>query len=141
MRNSILYALFFLCISAIIIQSCQNEAGLNYQRYFVNGKGLYEKHCQNCHGADGKGLGKLYPPLTDSTYLKNNKNNLACIIKHGQSGQITINNVIYEGEMPANESLADIEIAQIIVYITNSFGNDQGFYETSQITADLRNCP
>ena len=42
--------------------------------------------------------------------------------------------------MPANTQLADIEIAQIIVYIGNSFGNKIGYYDTSEANADLKNC-
>jgi len=140
MRNSLIYSCLFLFIMAMIIQSCQNEDSITYKRYYVNGKGLYEKNCQNCHGADGKGLGTLYPPLTDSTYLITNKKKLACIIRNGQSEQITINNVAYQGQMPANNTLADIDIAQIIVYITNSFGNKQGHYDQAEVAKDLAAC-
>ncbi len=140
MRNSLIYCCLFLFIMAMIIQSCQNEDSITYKRYYVNGKGLYEKNCQNCHGADGKGLGTLYPPLTDSTYLITNKKKLACIIRNGQNEQITINNVAYQGQMPANNTLADIDIAQIIVYITNSFGNKQGHYDQAEVAKDLAAC-
>lgn len=140
MRNSLIYYCLFLFIMAMIIQSCQNEDSITYKRYYVNGKGLYEKNCQNCHGADGKGLGTLYPPLTDSTYLITNKKKLACIIRNGQNEQITINNVAYQGQMPANNTLADIDIAQIIVYITNSFGNKQGHYDQAEVAKDLAAC-
>jgi len=140
MRNKLIY--FLLCTIGItsIVQSCQNETSITFKRYYVNGKGIYEKNCQNCHGSDGKGLGTLYPPLTDSTYLKLNRNKLACIIKNGQTGTVKINNIAYEGIMPGNESLADIDIAQVIVYISNSFGNKQGFYDSEIATKDLKKC-
>ena len=122
------------------MQSCQNEESINYKRYYVNGKGLYEKNCQNCHGVDGMGLGTLYPPLTDSLYLLRTKNKLACIIKNGQNEEILINNKPYQGQMPGNNTLADIDIAQLIVYISNSFGNNQGFYDQTEVTKDLSRC-
>ncbi len=124
----------------ILIQSCISEEDINFKRYYVNGKGTYEKHCQNCHGAKGQGLGALYPPLTDTTYLIQNKNKLACIIRNGQNQKLTIKNVTYEGQMPANASLAEIDIAQVIVYITNSFGNEQGLYDPKKVNADLKAC-
>lgn len=140
MRNSLIYSFLFLFSMAVIIQSCQNEDSITYKRYYVNGKGLYEKNCQNCHGADGEGLGTLYPPLTDSTYLISNKKRLACIIRNGQSEEIMINNISYQGQMPANNTLAEIDIAQIIVYISNSFGNKQGYYDQAEVARDLAVC-
>jgi len=82
----------------------------------------------------------LYPPLTDSIYLKKNKNQLACIIKNGLKGKIEINGQVYEGEMPAQAKLSDIEIAQIITYITNSFGNQQGLHDAEAVNQDLKYC-
>lgn len=140
MRNKLLYLLSSLFAGVLIFESCSNEMELNYQRYFVNGKGLYEKNCQNCHGTNGEGLGKLYPPLTDTVFLSKNRSSLACIIKNGLTDKITVNNVSYETEMPGNTTLADIDIAQIIVYITNSFGNGQGFYDQKQAGVDLKGC-
>jgi mono/diheme cytochrome c family protein len=42
--------------------------------------------------------------------------------------------------MPANNTLADIDIAQIIVYISNSFGNKQGHYDQAEVAKDLAAC-
>jgi mono/diheme cytochrome c family protein len=140
MRNRLIYSVLVVLGLGIVIQSCQSETSIDYKRYYVNGKSIYEKNCQSCHGADGKGLGTLYPPLTDSIYLKVTKNQLACLIKNGQQGEIKINNISYDGVMPGNETLADIDIAQVIVYITNSFGNNQGFYDAETAIKDLKTC-
>lgn len=140
MRNKLLYITATLFIGIMTFQSCSNEQQLNYQRYFVNGKGLYEKNCQNCHGANGEGLGKLYPPLTDTVRLSKNKSILACIIKHGISEKGAAADTSLTTQMPGNAALADIDIAQIIVYVTNSFGNKQGFYDQGQVGIDLKNC-
>ncbi len=140
MRNKLIYLIFLTFAFTSIIQSCQNETSINFKRYYVNGKGLYEKNCQNCHGSDGNGLGTLYPPLTDSSYLNLNRNKLACIIKNGQTGAVRINNIAYDGIMPGNQTMAEIDIAQVIVYITNSFGNKQGFYDSEFAKNDLAKC-
>lgn len=140
MKNKVTCGLFLVFTGIIALLSCQGEDVINYKRYYINGKGLYEKHCQGCHGSKGEGLGTLYPPLTDSIYLMQNKSKLACIIKYGQSGQITVNNTDFDGQMPGNKSLADIDIAQIIVYVTNSFGNSQHFYDAAEVTSDLAIC-
>ena len=75
MRNSIIFFLSLFLVM-FILYSCQSESELNYARYYTTGKQIYEQHCQNCHGIDGKGLAKLYPPLTDSIFLKKQKSKL-----------------------------------------------------------------
>ena len=74
MRNKAVFLSFALFAAFLIIQACQSEHELNYARYYANGKQIYEQHCQNCHGSDGQGLARLYPPLTDTLFLKKNKN-------------------------------------------------------------------
>ena len=140
MKNRFIGILYILLIVSMGLNACQTEEELNYGRYYVNGKGLYEQHCQNCHSKEGIGLAQLIPPLTDTTFLKKNKNRLACIIKYGQAGNITVNGIIFEEKMPANDHLADIEIAEIITYISNSFGNKQGLYDAEMAGMDLKNC-
>ncbi|MEO8794351.1 MAG: cytochrome c [Daejeonella sp.] len=140
MRNRLLLFSFFISAALVVMQSCQNEQEINYQRYFVNGKGLYETNCQNCHSKDGSGLKGLYPPLTDTKFITSNRNKLACIIKYGMNAKIIVSGKEYQEQMPAKQELSDIDIAQIIVYVSNSFGNKNGFYDTSDANTDLKNC-
>lgn len=140
MRNKILYSLLAAISVMIIIGSCQSDHELNYARYYMNGKQVYEQHCKNCHGVNGEGLARLYPPLTDTAYLKTNKDRLACIIKNGISGPIMINGVEFNEQMPAESHLPDIDVAAVITYITNSFGNKQGLYDVANAGADLKGC-
>lgn len=138
MRKIIILS-FFSLILAGIFYSCQSAEQVQQDTYYVNGRDLYIKHCQNCHGAKGEGLGALTPPLTDSVFMKTNKQQLACIIKNGISTPVTVHGQVYEGKMP-EFNLADIDLAQLIVYITNGFGHKQGMYTTDQVAADLKNC-
>jgi mono/diheme cytochrome c family protein len=140
MRNKLISGFLFVIVVLIVIQACQSEEQLNYARYYVNGKNLYEQHCQNCHSSDGQGLGELYPALTDTVFLKSNKNRLACFIKYGLKDSIVINGKIYEGQMPSEPDLAEIEIAALVTYVTNSFGNKQGFYDVNNANKDLKSC-
>ncbi|MDO3643013.1 cytochrome c [Mucilaginibacter sp. L3T2-6] len=123
----------------VMVASCVNNSQMEFNRYYSNGSAVYQTHCQNCHGTNGEGLQGLIPPLTDSTYLKTNKNILACIIKNGVKGKITVGNKQFEGEMPAS-GLAPVEIAQVLTYINNSFGNKSGTFTTEDVNADLGKC-
>lgn len=139
MRNFLLSTISLILIVSIQL-SCKNEKELAYGRYFANGNILYENHCQNCHSKNGEGLGLLIPPLTDTLFLKANKKELGCYIRFGLKKEIRINNKIYNENMPADDHLSDMEIAQITVYVTNSFGNNAGYYSVLEANTDLKNC-
>lgn len=139
MRRHIIRSVFIFSIAGIIA-SCQNQETIDLQNYLSSGKDIYKAKCQNCHGENGEGLGQLAPPLTDSVFLKNNRNRLACIIKNGLNEEITILGKTYKEKMPGFPELTDIEVAQVKVFITNSFGNNQGFSSYQQVAKDLVQC-
>jgi mono/diheme cytochrome c family protein len=127
------------CLLITLIYSCQSDDQVEFARYYSAGSLLYQSHCQNCHGAKGEGLQGLIPPLTDSLYLKNNRSNLACVIKNGFKEKITISNKSFESQMPAND-LAPMEIAKVLTYVTNSFGNKLGVIKSDEVENDLSKC-
>lgn len=139
-KYKVVVLIFGITVLLSFIYSCQSETELTYARYYTNGKKLYDVHCQNCHGSGGQGLGKLIPPLNDTTFLKKHKSEIACWIKHGISDSMLVHNVIYASEMPANPSLPEIDIAALVTYITNTFGNTQGLYDVNDASADLKQC-
>lgn len=110
-----------------------------FQQYQNAGRELYKANCQNCHKQDGKGLGLLIPPLAGSDFLKN-KDNVACIIKNGRSGPITVNGKIYDQPMPANPKLTDLEIASIMTYIYNEWGGQEGLIGVKEVSRSLDRC-
>jgi mono/diheme cytochrome c family protein len=126
-------------ILIIFIASCESEGSLEFKRYYSTGAVVYQTHCQNCHGANGEGLSALIPPLTDSSFLKSKKAELACAVKLGLEGQITVNGKEFNDKMPAND-LTPIEIAQVLTYVTNSFGNKQGIINEQMVQEDLAKC-
>ncbi|MDH5610023.1 MAG: cytochrome c [Cyclobacteriaceae bacterium] len=113
---------------------------MRYQQYLVRGKELYMLHCSNCHQADGKGLAKLYPPLAKSDYLMADLNRAACTIKFGNAESITVNGVKFNMMMPGMETLTALEIAEIMTFVTNSWGNENGFVTTREVQGYLENC-
>jgi mono/diheme cytochrome c family protein len=128
-------------ISAVIIliAACQSEESLEFKRYYSSGALVYQSHCQNCHGDNGEGLSALIPPLNDSTYLIKNKTELACSIKSGLKGPITVKGKTFDDAMPTND-LTPIEIAQVLTYIGNSFGNKLNIINEQEVQTDLPKC-
>ncbi len=134
--------LLFAMVSVIVacITSCQSEDELTFKRYYTAGAVLYQSHCQNCHAANGEGLGALIPPLSDSVFLRKNLAQLPCFIKNGLSASITVNGKAYTEKMPAQPQFTAVELAEVITYVNNSFGNKLGTTETEQVNRDLAGC-
>ena len=123
----------------VIGASCQSDDQIEFKRYYSGGSLVYQQHCQNCHGDKGQGLSALIPPLTDSIYLKNNKRKLACFIKNGLKGKITVAGRSFDDQMQPDD-IAPLEIAKVLTYVTNSFGNKMGTVTLQQVQDDLKNC-
>jgi mono/diheme cytochrome c family protein len=123
----------------LLIVSCQSDEQMEFNRYYSSGSLIYQNHCQNCHGTNGEGLQGLIPSLKDSVFLKSNKSTLACLVKYGLKKNITILKRSYDSEMPSND-LAPIQIANVLTYITNSFGNKMGAITLAQVGIDLAKC-
>lgn len=127
-----------LLVSLSYFSACQSNVSIETAQYAVNGQKLYTTHCANCHGAQGEGLGKLYPPLTDHEYLTTNRAKLPVIIKHGLQGEIEVLGQIYDQPMPSNPTLADIEIAYILTYVTTTFGKADSTYNLEEVQQALK---
>ena len=131
----------FVLLLSVLIAACQSEAELDFKRYYGGGMQIYKSKCQNCHGAGGEGLSNLIPPLTDTVYLKKHKALISCFIKYGINETIiTINGKAYEGAMPSNTDMTPIDVAKVLTYVGNSFGNKVGIIPVDEVDADLAKC-
>lgn len=128
MRNRFLYVCAAFFSVYLVLHSCQSEQAIRTAQYTVNGRSVYAAHCERCHGLKGEGLGRLYPALTDSTMLTDRRDELPCLVKYGGV------------EMPANATLSPIEIAYVLTYIGNSFGNSNGLFTQEEVQGALTAC-
>lgn len=119
-------------------KSLSTEDQNKFQKYLIQGRDLYTIHCLPCHQADGNGLKKLIPPLAGADYLKNNQLKSVLLIKYGAKEPITINGVDYLPTMPPQPTLTNLEIAEIITYINNSWGNEFGFVDGKMVKEYLK---
>jgi mono/diheme cytochrome c family protein len=86
------------------------------------GEELYSDFCVTCHMANGEGVANVFPPLAQSDYLAQNRAESIQGVKFGQSGKIVVNGITYDNVMVA-PGLEDEEIADVMNYIMNSWGN------------------
>lgn len=89
-----------------------------------DGKQVYMKTCFACHQAEGQGIPNAFPPLSKSDYLNANVERAIEIIKHGKTGEIIVNGKKYNSVMTA-QNITDVEIADVLTYIYNSWGNNK----------------
>lgn len=84
---------------------------------------VYTDYCIQCHLGKGEGIANTFPPLAKSDWLtKDTITNAIRVVKYGQTGEITVNGETYNGVM-ANLGLYDDEVADVMNYILNSWGN------------------
>ncbi|MAX66730.1 MAG: nitrite reductase, copper-containing [Halobacteriovoraceae bacterium] len=95
---------------------------LSFADKMKEGKRVYKRNCAACHQKDGSGLKGAFPPIAKSDYLMANKERSIKILLKGLSGKITVNGETYDSVMPAM-SLDNSDIASVLTYIRNSFGN------------------
>lgn len=98
------------------------------------GKAVYEKVCQACHQADGKGLPNAFPPLAGSDYLAADLTKSIHGVVNGLSGEITVNGNKFNSVMPKAD-LDDEEIANVFTYVLNNFSNKGGEVSAEEVAA------
>jgi len=104
----------------------------NKDERIARGKSVYTGVCQACHQPDAKGIPNAFPPLAASDYFKGNPNKAISAVVHGLSTPITVNGKTFNGIMP-QQTLSDEEVANVITYILNNFGNEGGEVTPQQV--------
>lgn len=88
------------------------------------GVALYERHCADCHGADGKGQPGAYPPLAGNRAVTlDPPANALQMVLHGGYAPATVGNPRPFGMPPFAAQLADDEIAAVVSYVRAAWGN------------------
>jgi mono/diheme cytochrome c family protein len=96
---------------------------------FVKGKAIYAKEgfCVTCHQPDGGGLSASgFPPLAKTNWVNGNEDRLIKLVLKGMQGSIEVNGHKYGGQVPMTPfggMLKDEEVAAVLTYVRNSFGN------------------
>ena len=121
-----------------------------------------EGFCGTCHQPDGKGLiSSGYPTLVNTSWIENDNDQLIKIVLKGLYGPIEVNGIKYEGQVPMTayeKLLTDQQIADVLTYVRQSFGNDlsaiqkedveavrksiknkKGFYTTQELLLETNN--
>jgi mono/diheme cytochrome c family protein len=120
-------------VMAALFTDCQDNP-------YKQGKILYENFCSNCHMDDGSGLEGNIPPLAKADWLKENQDQLACLIRYGVENEMIVNGVTYNNPMAGIPALSAFEITNVINYINHAWGNNYGLAKYEEVNNALENC-
>ena len=110
---------YFMLFFPVFILSQNDSLSISIKK----GKSLYEDFCVRCHMPNGKGQKGIIPPLAKSDFLfKHMEESIKALKYGGIDGEIIVNGVKYNSRME-KMGLYDDEIADIMNYTLNSWGN------------------
>lgn len=116
--------------------SAPDEATLKKGEEIYNGAGS----CVACHMADGKGQPGSVPPLAGSDWLDNPDRTVAIVLR-GLAGPIKVNNKRYYSAMPPHLLFDDEQIAHIVTYVNNAWGNKGPAVTSGQVAKARKALP
>lgn len=125
----------FLMMSGVSWISAEQQDGL--QESMKRGEEVYTANCASCHQPMGEGVEGAFPPLAKTNYLKDQRRAID-IILHGQEGEITVNGKQYNTPMIALAQLSDKEVADVLNYVSNSWGNKYPLIKPAQVKAQRK---
>ena len=103
--------------------------------YMSRGAKIYSVKCNGCHMSDAKGDGANFPSLVGSAWVTGETERLAMIIINGLHGPMSTGKTYGgAGGMPAQGvGLSPEDLAGIMTYVRNNFGNSTGDVVTSDM--------
>jgi mono/diheme cytochrome c family protein len=101
----------------------------------TRGAVVYKNVCITCHQADGGGVPNMNPPLIKTQYVLGDKTRLAHIVLAGLAEPIEIDGDEYKQHMPAQGYLTDQQVADVLTYVRNNFGNKASAVQVAEVKA------
>ncbi|OOG54115.1 nitrite reductase, copper-containing [Rhodanobacter sp. B05] len=121
-------------LQAVTTAATAHAAGtLTKEDQIAAGKQLFAGTCSVCHQANGEGLPNVFPPLAKSDLLAADPKRAMTIVTHGLTGKIAVNGREYDSVMPPMSQLTDDEVANILTYVLNSWGNPGGQFSKDEV--------
>jgi mono/diheme cytochrome c family protein len=110
------------------------EPGPRDRRLIERGGELYKQHCASCHGDGGEGAAGAYPPLKGNRAVTMDPPaNLVRVVINGAFAPATAGNPRPYGMPPYVHVLEDHDIAAVLSFIRNAWGNQAGTVSELQV--------
>jgi mono/diheme cytochrome c family protein len=101
------------------------------------GRAVYVRSCVHCHGEEGEGWReKNGPTLRQTEWVTGDADRLVRITLSGLALRIPLNNGTHYGCMPGHRTnLGDEEIAAVLTYVRQSWGNQAAAITVARVAA------
>jgi len=111
---------------------------LTKEQQIKAGEALFAGTCSTCHQPNGAGLPGVFPPLAKSDWLAKDPTKGIGVVLRGLTGKVTVNGQEYNSVMPPMSQLNDDEVANILTYVHNSWGNDGKQVTAAEVAAQRK---
>ena len=106
------------------------------------GKRQFQMACITCHQANGLGVPGAFPPLVGSEWANGSEERVIRVVLHGLGGEVKVGAAVFNGAMPSfgkvpgsGYNWRDDQIAAVLTYIRQEWGNKASPVTTEQVTA------
>ena len=97
------------------------------------GQRLYARHCLSCHQADGRGVPNMQPPIKGGTWVAGDAKALALFVLTGGFDSAERKDSASHNPMPPFRQLSDEDLAGILTYIRQKFGDGASAVDAAQV--------
>jgi len=105
------------------------------------GQRLYGEHCLSCHQADGGGVPNMQPAIAGGTWVKGDARPLAMFVMSGGFDSASRKDGSVGNVMPPFRQLADADLAEILTYIRQKFGDGASPVTAAEVAEARRSLP
>jgi mono/diheme cytochrome c family protein len=98
------------------------------------GQRLYARHCLSCHQADGGGVPDMQPAIAGGPWVKGDARALALFVMTGGFDSASRKDSAEGNVMPPFSQLADADLAEILTYIRQKFGDGASAVTAADVT-------
>lgn len=100
------------------------------------GQRVFTARCAACHQTTGLGQPGQYPPQAGSEWAQGPAHRVVAIVLNGLDGPLHVKGEVYNNSMPTwKDILSDQQIAAVLTYIRQAWGNQAPPISPAEVTA------
>jgi nitrite reductase (NO-forming) len=129
-------------VAQVAVAAAALQSGtLTLEQQVAAGSVLYQGTCSTCHQPEGQGIPAVFPPLAKSDFLMADERRAIGIVLNGLTGKVTVNGETFDSVMPPMSQLSDDEVAHILTFVMNGWGNGGGVVTPDEVAAVRASTP